>query len=492
MKGDKLEVSIPNHGRVLLKRQTWSKRDRKGSVVGSRTQFPVIPRAVVHCSKEFVPGLIYVAISRVRHPGDLQVRKFKASHLLKPPADALNVCDSSQEECDDLTCCRNQHLSSKLFSVGEVGENFGEEDGDAHESLPVDPYPDGLVQSYFERDEDDAVVDLGMVYLALDDKDNQFQGPPSDFNIVEILNKQKVPEPMASSENQFCKEKNEAISNILTDSVPHLRLIALILWYRIFHLLGDHLASNADEAVVNTMLRKHLTDLTHHVYVDIIGMAEYRRELRALFQVDVLSEAHLSIGSELCIGTFTFFVHLLASKVDIQHQTVHVNFDVSGMPSEGLAKLRHVGGWAVRKELERCRRFIRQNMYSQNAATRQNVNAAHAKCELLEDNIIVQFAWLEDNTSAPETLEVTEDRQYRERGLLHISDEAFGFFKILESLKVQEMNMARLVGSIDKARFTDTALETILNNPTLASAWRDCFKDTEPDKEVSIAVHKVN
>ena len=161
-----------------------------------------------------------------------------------------------------------------------------------------------------------------------------------------------------------------------TDSVPHLRLIALILWYRIFHLLGDHLASNADEAVVNTMLRKHLTDLTHHVYVDIIGTAEYRRELCALFQVDVLSEAHLSIGSDLCIGTFTFFVHLLASKVDIQHQTEHVNFDVSGMPSEGLAKLRHVGGWAVRKELKRCRRFIRQNMYSQNAVTRQNVIAS--------------------------------------------------------------------------------------------------------------------
>ena len=54
------------------------------------------------------------------------------------------------------------------------------------------------------------------------------------------------------------------------------------------------------------------------------------------------------------------------------------------------------------------------------------------------------------------------------------------------------MNMSRLVGSNDKARFTDTALETILNNPTLASAWRDRFKDTEPDKEVSIAVHEVN
>lgn len=124
MTGGKLEVAIPSHGRVLLKRQTWSKRDRKGNVVGSRTQFPVIlcyactchktqgltlPRAVAHCSKEFVLGLGYVAISRVRRAGDLQACKFKARQVLKPPADALNVCDSSQEECDDLTCSRNQH-----------------------------------------------------------------------------------------------------------------------------------------------------------------------------------------------------------------------------------------------------------------------------------------------------------------------------------------------------------------------------------------------
>lgn len=86
MRGEKLEVEIKNHGKVGLKRQTWSKRDRIGRVVGSRTQYPVIlfyactchktqgltlPRAVVHCSKEFVPGLIYVGISRVRHPDDL-------------------------------------------------------------------------------------------------------------------------------------------------------------------------------------------------------------------------------------------------------------------------------------------------------------------------------------------------------------------------------------------------------------------------------------
>ena len=49
--------------------------------MGTRTQFPVVlfyastchksqgltlPSAVIHCSKEFVSGLMYVAVSRVR------------------------------------------------------------------------------------------------------------------------------------------------------------------------------------------------------------------------------------------------------------------------------------------------------------------------------------------------------------------------------------------------------------------------------------------
>ena len=104
MRWDKLKFDIEIHGKVDLKRQTRSKRDRSGRVDSilsfffyactcHKTQGLTLPRAVVNCSKEFVPGLIYVAISRVRHTDDLQVRKFKSSHFLKPPVDALSVCD---------------------------------------------------------------------------------------------------------------------------------------------------------------------------------------------------------------------------------------------------------------------------------------------------------------------------------------------------------------------------------------------------------------
>ena len=131
-----------------------------------------------------------------------------------------------------------------------------------------------------------------------------------------------------------------------------------------------------------------------------------------------------------CTWTFLLsFVHHVAANFTHQIHTETVNFSVSDMPSEGLAKLRHVGGWAIRKELERSCRFIRQNVYSQSAITRQSVTIAHTKCTLMEENLIVQYSWLKDHTKFPGSLDVTEERQYRERGLLHISDEAFVCFK---------------------------------------------------------------
>lgn len=164
-----------------------------------------------------MPGLIYVAILRVQHPNDLQVRKFKSSQLLKPPPGAVSVCDNTQEECDDLTSCVNQNLNNDLFSVCDYGEDFGEEDPEAPEALSVDSYPD---------DDNDIIV-LGAVFLALDEEESQVSEPTDDFDIVQLLEKPKSTRASVS----FRKEKNAAIAKVLMDSVQQLTLLSLSLWY---------------------------------------------------------------------------------------------------------------------------------------------------------------------------------------------------------------------------------------------------------------------
>ena len=79
-----------------------------------------------------------------------------------------------------------------MFSVCDFGDEFGEEDAGAPEELPVDAYPDGLVSSYFDRENDNAVVDLGSVFLALEEKESQFSEPPNEFDLLQLLKNQKV------------------------------------------------------------------------------------------------------------------------------------------------------------------------------------------------------------------------------------------------------------------------------------------------------------
>ena len=96
VKNDALCVSFDDTGVVEIKRETWIKRNHSGTRVGSVSQFPVIPAyavtchislgltipaAVIHCSWEYVPGLIYVAVSRVKSPECIQVLNFHASQL---------------------------------------------------------------------------------------------------------------------------------------------------------------------------------------------------------------------------------------------------------------------------------------------------------------------------------------------------------------------------------------------------------------------------
>ncbi|CAB3996517.1 ATP-dependent DNA helicase PIF1 [Paramuricea clavata] len=168
--GDNLAVDFDVVGRISLKRETWEKRSRSGAVVASRRQFPVtlaygitchksqsstVSAAVVHCSKEFTPGLIYVACSRVKTSAHLQVLHFSPDQLMKPSQDCLDVCASHKSMATSADkCCVQSELTDNELVVNEQLAEVDETGADDEEHQEIDDVTQKLVNGYFDRKEE--------------------------------------------------------------------------------------------------------------------------------------------------------------------------------------------------------------------------------------------------------------------------------------------------------------------------------------------------
>ena len=130
----------------------------------------------------------------------------------------------------------------------------------------------------------------------------------------------------------------------------------------------------------------------------------------------------------------------------------------------------------MRKVLNHARKSMQKNVYTSSRATLASVEEKQRMCELLEKTIIQPYAKLEESTRYKEMLEVTEGRQYRERGLLHISDAAYLFFLELEK-RVQLLNLQVL--NQERENMVETALTTLPGDEELKASWLSCFEGVD-------------
>ncbi|KAK3732234.1 hypothetical protein QZH41_020059 [Actinostola sp. cb2023] len=143
------------------------------------------------------------------------------------------------------------------------------------------------------------------------------------------------------------------------------------------------------------------------------------------------------------------------------------------MASEGLSKIRYVGAWAVAKVFHKELKYVRLNMASHSQKTLASVKKSFDMTYLLEEHVIANIAQLQESTKYPPTLNLTEERQYRSRGLTHIEDSAYEFFVELEVLRVDNLNDSKLKKK--KETLIDDALKIAFESEVLLNKWQSCF-----------------
>ena len=492
VRNESLLVSFEGVVVVEVKRETWIKRNHAGVAIGSICQFPLIPAyavtchksqgltlpaAVIHCSNEYVPGLIYVAVSRVKSPDCIQVLNFSATQLLPPSNDVIHLCSTNniKEPCVDLTCCSQQEIvDEKCFTVTDRFCEY-EDDDDDNLYFPINMF-DGPVSSCFEEsDNPDTPVPMELIeiYEHLDDDDANNALPSSECvkKLKEYIANEKQDQPLSS----FFQEQNMAIDYLCREeNDTKFNALISIIWNYVFKLIGDHVVQNADEITFN-LGRQHFTNAVAGLHEFYIG-SDFSSYVNAIFASEQPTAAQRAVIIQLSNQVFKEFLTHLLSKVQQAHKRSEVAFKVDDMSGEGRSKVRYVGGWAIFKIITNYRRYIKANMFSLNPDTLSTVRTKQDSCDMLEENVIIPFAKLEQNSLYPETLQITEGRQYRERGLLHITDNAYQFFMVLEQKRVELLNINRL--QQENEEMVSKAITVLENNAYVRSCWLKCFSYT--------------
>lgn len=187
--------------------------------------------------------------------------------------------------------------------------------------------------------------------------------------------------------------------------------------------------------------------------------------------------AQRAVALEVSNSAYSQFLERLRYVMNELRQEEVIPSNVEQMSGVGRSKIRHVGGWAVRKVLNRARKYIQMNVYTNSESTLASVKKQQLICELLEENVIQPYVELEEKSKFPETLEVTEGRQYHQRGLLHISDHGYLFFLELEKKRVKLLNRQILKKERDK--IVEVALAELNADETLKTSWYSCFHDVD-------------
>ena len=200
---------------------------------------------------------------------------------------------------------------------------------------------------------------------------------------------------------------------------------------------------------------------------------EFSHYLSCLYGTSTCTAAQRCVGVQLSTATYwKFLYHLQTIVVSDRRQEV-IHFNVEEMSAAGRGKVRHVGGWAVRKVLEKSRKYVQANIHSEKTETLESVKMHHKMCELIEESLIASFCMLEKQSQHKETLQVTEARQFRERGLVHIEDAAYQFFLVLESYRVHLVNDQAM--RREGANMVDVAHKEMMENVELKLKWQACF-----------------
>ncbi|XP_070556447.1 ATP-dependent DNA helicase pif1-like [Ptychodera flava] len=238
--GHPLVMFMNKNVQCSIPRKTWTVKDDTGKEIGRRSQHPLklcwaitshksqgqtLPSIVVHAGSEFVPGQLYVALSRAKSTETIQLIGFSQARML-PVNESVATFYSSLPSYDvdvHLACCTEEVQNDVVTKIMDEGVGYHSHDDD-----------DGFVEDMYAREADNEdFVDLREVYVNMEKKGNCLEDLPSDFCLTTFLHELRDSTPFADVVGSLAWHINSLVDHILSNPDTVL-LFVRIQWLKIY------------------------------------------------------------------------------------------------------------------------------------------------------------------------------------------------------------------------------------------------------------------
>ena len=94
---------------------------------------------------------------------------------------------------------------------------------------------------------------------------------------------------------------------------------------------------------------------------------------------------------QLVFYLYQLFLCEINKRIQKLDEQEPIHFKVEGMEAEGRGKIRYIGGWAIRKSLEKSLRYVMENQQSDSTDVLRCVTREIQKVNLSQNNVIFPF-----------------------------------------------------------------------------------------------------
>ena len=448
MKDDSITVDFCG-SLSIIHRHTFTRYDqREQKVVATRSQFPLklayaatihkcqglqLPAVEVDARRTNKPGMLGVAISRVRQVEDLRIFNARDVSCPKPLQPVLQFLQCKGVEAfPNLSCCKQECSHSDTAT----------HQSDLEDLDLLDP---SIFDSDFEEENIEDVTEIEMPV-------HPESFPPWFGEASATLDKIKCMEVVTSEQ----REINTMASRL---DMAKIKFFLEEIWIR----LGakyDNLLSR--EKVTSAIQSSYLRELTV-----FMTSAEYTQEVERL--CGTVNMASMTISKRLI---FSLHSQLVAFKVDelnkanpsAEPAAVLTRLEELKNHSIACSKVRYVGGSVVAKLLHRTNKVIIHHLSDSTTRTLRMMERRRDALSLLAGN-------LGQETNYPGSMKTINDKL---RGkLTPLSDQCYLFFVQLETVRLQQCTFANL--RTQGGSLPENVIESCLSNSSLKELWFSNF-----------------